>query len=154
MEIKMADKSQVVGIVKIWIEFIDFHKEIDPFFTRRQDGHINFEKFVRYLLESEDSLVLVALDNEQVVGYSIAEIKEYPPAFLTEKHGFISDMAVKSDYRRKGAGQLLLNEVLKWFDSKKVNRIELHVTSKNKIGYSFWKKHGFRDYKHILYLNM
>jgi len=47
----------------------------------------------------------------------------------------------------------MLAEVLKWFASRSIDRIELDVITKNQIGYSFWKKHGFKDYRHRLYLD-
>jgi ribosomal protein S18 acetylase RimI-like enzyme len=71
-----------------------------------------------------------------------------------EKFGYIEEMAVTSAYRRRGIGAGLLKAVLDWFKSEKLDMAELTVAAKNKIGYSFWKKHGFRDYLHHLYLKM
>ncbi|MFB0563558.1 MAG: GNAT family N-acetyltransferase [Candidatus Lokiarchaeia archaeon] len=153
MEIVRATFSHVSGIVELWKELMDFHKNIDSFFSRREDGHINFEKYVKELIESDDSLVLAALDEGHVVAYSISQISEYPPVFQIEKYGHIWDMAVKSDYRRKGIGGRMLAKILEWFEQRKINRIELRVVPKNQIGYSFWKKQGFKDYLHVLYRN-
>lgn len=153
MEIALATDSHVPEIVEIWKEFMDFHKDIDSVFTRSEDGHVTFGKFVRGLIESDDSQVLVALDKGRVVAYSFSRIAERPPVYQDEKYGLISDMAVKSTHRRKGVGEQLLAKIYEWFESRKMNRIELRVVARNQIGYSFWKKHGFRDYVHELYLN-
>jgi len=147
-----ADDSHVSQIVELWKEFIDFHKEIDPFCTRSEDGPKNFEKFVRDLIESEDAHVVVALDGDSVVAYSICDIGEYPPVLRHKKFGFISDMAVKATHRRKGIGELLLARMLDWCESRNLDRIELHVVHGNKIGHSFWTKHGFKDCRHTLYI--
>ncbi len=153
MEIVRATHSHVPEIVEIWKELMDYHKNIDSFFSRSEDGHVNFEKYVKDLIESNDSLVLVALDEGHVVAFSISRISEYPPVLQREKYGHIWDMAVKSNYRRKGIGGRMLAKIFEWFESQNVDRIELRVAAKNQIGYSFWKKHGFKDYIHILYLN-
>jgi len=47
----------------------------------------------------------------------------------------------------------MLAKIFEWFESRNMDRIELRVLAKNQIGYSFWKKHGFKDYMHVLYLN-
>ena len=153
VKIVPASDSHIPEMIEIWIEFIDYHREIDPFFSRRDDGASNFGNHLKDLIKSDKVQVLVALDGDQVVGYSIAQTDEYPPAYQTKVYGFISDMAVKSDYRRKGIGRRLLSRIHKWFDSQGIGRIELHVVAGNRIGYTFWKKHGFQDYTHILYLN-
>ena len=46
----------------------------------------------------------------------------------------------------------MLSKMFQWFKSHELDRIELRVSVKNKIGYSFWKKQGFKDYQHTLYL--
>jgi ribosomal protein S18 acetylase RimI-like enzyme len=153
MEIILAKNSDVPEIAEIWKEFMDFHKDIDPYFTRSEDGHSNFGKYVEDLIKAEDSQVLVALEQGRVVAYSIAQIAKPPPVFEHQTYGFISDVAVKSNYRRKGIGERLLVKIYEWFESNKISRIELRVAAKNEIGYSFWKKHGFRDFVHVLYLN-
>jgi len=152
MEITVAEDSHVPGIVEVWKELMDFHRDIDPHWTRSEDGHINWEKFLRDLMKSEDAQVLVALDEGHVVGYSISEISKYPPIFQREIRGVIDDMAVTSDYRRKGVGEEMLARIRQWFQSRNIDRIELSVAARNQIGYSFWKKHGFQDYMHRLYL--
>ncbi len=153
MKIIPATESHVNEIVEMWKEVMDFHKGIDPFFSRRIDGHLNFEKFLRYSIESEDFLVQVAIDDFFVVAYSIAEIDNHPPVFVIETYGFISDIAVKPGYRRKGIGGQMLDKIYEWFEARDIDRIELRVAAKNRMGYSFWKKHGFNDYMHVLYQN-
>lgn len=152
MEVFVAEPSHVPEIVEIWKEFMDYHRTIDAYFSRRDDGHVNFEKFVRELIESDDNLVLVGLCEDQIAGYSIAQISTHPPVFEDERFGLISDLAVKEGHRRKGIGEAMLARMLEWFESHNLDRIELRVVAKNKVGYSFWEKHGFKDYVHILYL--
>jgi ribosomal protein S18 acetylase RimI-like enzyme len=152
MEIVRATYSHVPEIVDLWKEFMDYGRSVDPLFNRREDGHLNL-KYLKDLIKSDNSLVLVALDKGHVEAYSISQIAEFPPVFQREKYGFISDMAVKSSHRRKGIGSKMLAKIFEWFESRNMDRIELRVLAKNQIGYSFWKKHGFKDYMHILYLN-
>jgi len=109
------------------------------------------EEQVRRLMKTEDGLVLVALDKGQVVGYSLSEINEPPKGSKRDKYGYISHMAVTASYRRRGIGEKMLDEIMKWFHSKNIDRVELGITAKNQVAYSFWEKHGFTAYLHTLY---
>jgi ribosomal protein S18 acetylase RimI-like enzyme len=153
MKIVPATDLNVAEIVDIWKEFMDFHSDIDPFITRRDDGHKIFEKFVRENIESDDSLVLVATDSDNVIGFSLVFISNRPPVLKSEKYGFIDDMAVRSGYRRMGAGTAMLAKINEWFESKDITRIELNVIPNNREGYSFWAKNGFRVFRHTLYMD-
>ena len=147
-----ARNSHLSEILDIWKEFMDFHEDLDPFFTRKEDAHISFSTHLHDSLQSEDIQILVAVGKGKVIAYSIAEIHQHAPVLEKRTYGFISDLAVRPDYRRKGTGALLLSEMLAWFKSKGLSRIEVNVVVKNMVALSFWKKHGFQEYMHILYL--
>jgi GNAT superfamily N-acetyltransferase len=50
-----------------------------------------------------------------------------------------------------GVGEKIFNEILKWFRSKGMDRIELDITSKNYVSSSFWGKLGFEEYVRTLF---
>ncbi len=153
MEIITATEKHIPEIVELWKEFMDHHKDIDPRFPTRKDAPSNWEKHLRDLMKSQDNQILVALDRGYIVGYSIAQISRYAPLWERETYGVIDSMAVQSDYHRKGIGERMLAKIYEWFESRKIDRIELSVAARNQVGYSFWKKHGFQDYMHDLYLD-
>jgi ribosomal protein S18 acetylase RimI-like enzyme len=135
----------------LWKEFIDFHKEIDPFYTRSRNGHIKFGEYVERQLDKKDSLVLVGLCGGKVVAYAISRILKHPPVLTAGQYGDIVDLAVTANHRRKGVGNLMLDSTVKWFQSRGLSRAELRVAPQNHIGYSFWRKHGFKECTHTLY---
>jgi ribosomal protein S18 acetylase RimI-like enzyme len=151
MEIVPASESHVRGITEVWKEFTDFHRDIDPFFTTREDAQAEFDKYLRTALESKDSRVFVVLGGGNIVGYAIAQIAKYPPVFKREIYGYITDFVVKASHRRRGIGTELLQKIYDWFKPSGIDRIELRVAAQNEVGYSFWRKHGFQDYIHVLY---
>jgi ribosomal protein S18 acetylase RimI-like enzyme len=153
MEIISATDFQVPDIVELWKEFWDYHQKMDPqFFVMSEDGPSKFEEYLRGLIKSDESQVLVALDDDQIVAYSIAQILKRPPIAKHPEHGFISHLCVKSKYRRKSLGKQILDKILEWFKSRQIDRIELTVVAKNQIAYSFWKKQGFEVFLHRMFL--
>lgn len=153
MEIISATESFVPEIVELWKEFWDYHQKMEPqFFVMSKDGPSKFEEYLRGLIKSDESQVLVALEGGQMVAYSIAQILKRPPIAKHPEYGFISHLCVKSEYRRKGLGKQISDKILEWFKSRQIDRIELSVVAKNQIAYSFWKKQGFEIFLHRMFL--
>lgn len=152
--VEKAIEAYIPEIVEIWKDFFDYHARYDPFYTRAENGHIKFEGFLREAMLSPDSRVLAALYGREVVGYSIAGISPYRPFFKLAEYGFISDVAVKPEYRRNGIGELLFNETRKWFAKRGIARIELRVVVGNDAARAFWENLGFKQYVRQMYLNI
>lgn len=140
--------------MELWKELVDHHSKINSFFTRRKDGHVNFETFITDLIKSEEAKIFIALEDNQIIGYTIAKIDLYPPIYLLEKYGSIYDMFVTLKYRRKGIGKRLWQEALKWFKQLGLERVELSIVPNNPESSFFWKKQGFQDYMHKLYIKI
>lgn len=151
MKIIEATKEIVPKIVELWKELIDHHASVDPFFIRRDDGHKNFSSFLSELMDSTEAKVFIAIENNEVMGYTIAKMDTYPPVYLLKTYGEISDIAVTLKHRRKGIGSRLFQEALKWFQLQGLERVEVSILPKNIEASSFWKKQGFQNYMHKLY---
>jgi len=78
-------------------------------------------------------------------------LDKYPPIFQRETCGFVSAMAVTATCRRRGVGEKMLVEIMAWFRSNGVERVELTTTAQNAVASSFWQKQGFKIYMHRLY---
>ena len=149
-----ATKQDIPKIIELWKEFIDFHKDRDPFFSRSKEGPDNFGEYVLENMSKEDAIVYVAESNGEVVAYILSIIKNYPPAFEIKKFGLITDLAVASGSRRSGIGVHLFEMAKDWFVKKGMNRIEIGVAVTNEISTSFWEKIGFKPYKKTCYLEL
>jgi ribosomal protein S18 acetylase RimI-like enzyme len=144
--IRRARPDDVDALTKLWKEFIDFHTPLDAFFTRSENGHEHFAEFVQENLDNPDWLILVAEGDDEVVGYCISLVMQYPPVFEVERYGFVQDIAVTESHRRAGVGTMMLEDTLEWFRTSEVSRIEVHVSAANPVSQAFWRKHGFNPY--------
>jgi len=150
-----AEEKHIPDITRLWKEFIQFHVDIEPVWIPKEGAeHGQREEQTKPLMASDKGLVLVALDGDEIIGYSISEIKDPPRGSTRTEYGYIHHMAVTEKYRRSGVGEKMFNEILKWFRSKGMDRIELEITSKNNISSSFWDKMGFEEYMRTLFLEI
>lgn len=151
MKLIEAKSHHVPGITELWKELMDYHGTLHHLYTRRPNGHVNFSNWVEECIEDEEVLVMVAVDDDRVIAYSIAKIMHHPPVFEIDRHGLIMDMMVDPGIRREGIGERLLEINFGWFRAREIYRVELNVAPNNSIGYNFWTKHGFRDYLHVMW---
>ena len=149
--IRKAVPEDTPAIVEIWKEFMDFHARRDRHFTRSVDGHQRFADFISGRIVHDASCVVVAQRTEQVAGYCLAVISRYPPVFLYDTYGTISDLAVSAAYRRQGIGEALMEYACAWFAEREIARIELRIATTNEVSTAFWRKMGFSPYVEILY---
>lgn len=149
-----ATETDLPKIIELWKEFIDFHKDRDPIFSRSKEGPDNFGRYILENMSKADAIVYVAESDGEVVAYILSMIQDYPPAFEVKKFGFISDLAVSSGSRRSGIGMHLFEMARNWFVKKGMRRIEIGVAVTNEISTSFWDKMGFKPYKSTCYFEL
>ncbi len=155
MKIREAELSDLAEIGDLWVELMDYHKKLDPFFTRSPQGAELFKKHLSKQLELEQAAVFVAVDvdvdSAKVAGYTVVSISEYPPVFQKTRYGIISDLAVTKDCRGKGTGKLLFHTARQWFLKNDIDRIELRVADTNASACGFWRKMGFTSFMTTMY---
>jgi ribosomal protein S18 acetylase RimI-like enzyme len=144
MEIVEAKETQVPELFRLWTEFFDYHRDIDPYYSRTEDARVHIEKRFREKIESEDGQVLVAVCDGDMVGYSLFWVGEGSPFVKQRRYGFICDLAVTSNQRGKGIGSALLESTLAWFKAKGIERIAIYTLVGNAKAVRFWERQGFK----------
>jgi len=151
LTIRIAKPSDLAEVVELWKELMDFHSDLDPFFTQSKDGPNNFLKWVEKQMELEDAELIIADVSGKIVGYAKIEISKYPPVFEKKQYGMISDVSVAEEYRRQGIGEALFDKSEEWFEGKGISRIELRVANVNPVARGFWERMGFKPYMTTMY---
>ncbi len=155
IEIIRAKEEHVAAIGQLYLEFIKFHEDIDTIWSPIDDPIPDMtENHLRRFMKSDDGLVLVAIDKKQVVGYSLSEIKRITPGSKRGKYGYVDTMAITAGYRRTGIGEKMFTEIIKWFQSNDIDRVEVQTASQSLGANSFWQKQGFTIFQHNLYKNL
>ena len=101
---------------------------------------------------SENSIVLIALENEQIIAR--AELEGYYPARIRHRAKF--SISVKKEYWNQGIGTEMLNRIFVEAKNMNIRVLELEVISDNHRGINLYHKMGFEDigiYKDYFYVN-
>ena len=91
--------------------------------------------------------LLLSIDQKIIVGCIILRKKFSITKMIQE--WFIYGVAINSEYRGKGYGDLLIIKALEWCTVRKIKRVLLHVNKNNVEAINLYKKHSFE----ILFLS-
>jgi len=138
-------------IVALGMELMDYHKALDPIFSRKADADKAFAEFISENICCDDACVVVAQVGSEIVGYCQVRVSKYPPVLKIEKFGELNNCFVRKDMRSKGIGRKLVGSIREWCSSKDLSRIEVRHSTKNPDAGHFWMKMGFEPYLKTLY---
>ena len=102
--------------------------------------------------DSENSVVLIAFDNGQIIAR--AELDGYYPARIRHRAKF--SISVRKDYWNQGIGSEMIKRIFEQAEMLKLKVIELEVISDNVRAINLYHKMGFTDigiYKDYFYVN-
>jgi GNAT superfamily N-acetyltransferase len=150
MEIRAARPEDVPGLLAIWLEFMDFHTDLDPDYVRSPDAEENWTRYITEKISDEKFRVIVAVDEGKLVGHAVATLRDYPPVFTIKHYGFVQEIAVNEKYQRQGIARQLYAEAEKWLLARGVSRIQINVDSLNLPSRSFWNSVGFEPHTETL----
>ena len=88
--------------------------------------------------ESENSIVLIALENEQIIAR--AELEGYYPARI--RHRAIFSISVRKEYWNQGIGTEMIKRIVEQAKNMKIRVIELEVLSDNVRAIHLYHKMG------------
>lgn len=146
MLIRRATPTDLPHIVDLWVEFVDFHAEREPFFTRVPDADRLYSAHLSANINNPNWLVLVVELDDALVGFGNVILTSYPDFLGGQRYGYVDDVAVTASQRGKGIGQALYQHMETWLHEHGVHRAELSVIAGNALGHNFWKKQGFEPF--------
>lgn len=92
---------------------------------------------LRFDAASDDALLLIAAEEETVVGFAHAVVDE------SEGVGTLLRLYVDPDHRTRGLGTRLLDEVRERLEEYGCSRLEAMVLERNEPGNAFYRSYGF-----------
>lgn len=127
-------------------QFSEIEAKFDNCFDGKRAWTNMYKGKVKNAIDSEDSQILVAEIEEEVVGFSLGKRMEPPmkDAF------YIDSLFVKEAFRDKGIGTKLLQEMEKFAAEYGYKKIYIGAFTENIGAINLHKKLGFQDNTLIL----
>jgi GNAT superfamily N-acetyltransferase len=148
--IRAATQQDLPILLDFEQKIIATERPMDP--TLIQDQAISYYPIKTYI-DAEDTEVLVAEHEQQIIGSIYGQIRPRKDFFQTTHLGYIGFMYVKTAFRGQGVAKLLIEAITAWFHEQGISEIILHVYAKNPTAIRAYEKVGFESHLIEMRLN-
>jgi len=143
--IRYAEAKDIAEISDMLVKLKLLNEELDPHFKIVEDLEEQVNKYVEGVIGRNDTIVLVAEDEEagSLAGVVIAVLVDrifYQPRLKA----MITDFYVKPVYRRKRLGTLLLERIAREALNRGAGILTAIYPADNSIAEEFYKSQGFQ----------
>lgn len=110
------------------------------------------EMTMRKIVASKSFKCHIATMGSDICGYMITYVKDYPETAFTlaRKSLYIDQVAILDGFRRKGAGQAMVDFAVRMAVYSNIRYIEADHWTINSPAANFFMKNGFTPYREML----
>lgn len=141
MRVRRATPEDVPTLVALFQE-LDRLQSDWRVFTPRPGFYDQVGEKYRDALSQPDALLVVAEDDDEVVGMAFGEMSQ-PSRFSDERALEISGVVVRAGYRGRGVGRELVREAARFARDAGIDWIEINTFAPNRGAMTFWEELGF-----------
>jgi ribosomal protein S18 acetylase RimI-like enzyme len=136
VKILQAGKEDIDDILRLGKKFEDALKA-----SRLKRAHFHEkEEFLDFIKNPRENVFLVAKVDKKLAGFIYARI-------LSEDWCMIDNLAVEKEYQKRGIGTMLIEELYKILQKRKISYIQILEEIHHKQTRKFWHDKGFREEK-------
>ncbi len=147
-----AKYEDLPHILAIWRHTLEEHEKMEPeHYSCCEDALRVYADILKIAINSSQHYVkVVKSDDNLVVAFLYGYIRSLPQVFKPKLQGYISDISVDKNHQKKGLGQLIFKDFVKWAMLKGATSISLNVHIKNNAAIQFYEKLGLKKQMFIM----
>lgn len=145
LTIRRAASSDVERIVELRLLSQEHFEKSNPLIWRiTEEGKKLLKQKVENDIANSNVQILLAEADGETIGYVQGEVTSRSD-HMPRTVGQVSLMYVVKQFRRKGVGRRLMEELCKFFNSNKAEDLTVRYIIGNKEAEGFWRKLGFES---------
>lgn len=143
--VREATPRDIEAMAPLFEEVDAVHLEHHPERFRSPGWPPRSREYLEQVMASDHATFLVVEYERRLVGLVHVALYEAPkvPVFQPRVNGVVSDLVVAAPFRRRGFGQLLLEEAEAWIRRRGGSSIELVVYEFNEGARRFYERLGY-----------
>jgi ribosomal protein S18 acetylase RimI-like enzyme len=144
--IRRATAADLPKVGQLGALLVEEHHDFDArrFLAPRPRTPSDYASFLGRQLDNPESVVLVAEDSGETIGYAFATIEGYDYMALRGPAGVLQDVIVDPERRGRGVGRRLVAATLAYLRSRGAPRVVLSTAARNRPAQRLFESAGFR----------
>jgi ribosomal protein S18 acetylase RimI-like enzyme len=146
LRIRPATRADLPAIGRLAALLVRLHHDLDPdrFIPASPETANRYAAFIGTQLNKADSIVLVAEQGGELLGYTFSGIEGYDYMSLRGPAGVLHDIVVDPAQRGHGVGRMLLDATLVQLEARGAPRTVLFTAEGNAAAQRLFARAGFR----------
>ena len=140
MNFREANSNDLSQLLEIEQCLIDFERSFNLSLKSKNAIYCNFPHLISY----GDSYLLVVELSGKIIGTGYAQIRNSKKALMHPKHSYMGFIFVSPEHRGRALNQKIMDRLIEWSQSKRVNDFYLSVYSQNESALKAYGKAGFK----------
>ena len=143
MNIRSANTMDIEKIMELQTQVFEIHLKARPEWIKKNP--INYD-YIKSIIESKNGKIFIVEENNKIIGHCIISIREIKNNVIFEDmtNIEIDEMCINEQFRKKGIGKKLFEEVKIYAKEINANYIELMVWDFNQNAMNFYEKMGMK----------
>ncbi|WP_439554802.1 GNAT family N-acetyltransferase [Dyadobacter sp.] len=148
INIRQARIEELPVLLEFEKGIIKAERPFDETFVTEDFNYYDLAK----MIENEETEVVVAESNGQLVGAGHVRILPAKPYNQFDRYAFLGFMYVVPEQRGKGINRLIIKKLVEWARQKGLPEVRLQVYDANKSAVAAYEKVGFK--KHLVEMRL
>ena len=140
MNFRAANSTDLSQLLEIEQCLIDFERPFNLSLKSKNAIYCDFP----HLISDADSYLLVVELSGKIIGTGYAQIRDSKKALIHPKHSYMGFIFVSPEHRGRALNQKIMDRLIEWSQSKRVNDFYLSVYSQNESALKAYGKAGFK----------
>ena len=151
MKIRPASLADLGGLVRVFTEENLFHAALVSEFIRATENILSPDE-LKEMIDHPEQKLLVAEDEGEIIGAALASVdaSDPEPWIQPRRFGYLQDIVVRTEFRGRGVGKLLLDGINTWAKEQGLAELELHVWHKNHRALVFYRSLGYETTRYTM----
>ncbi len=149
--VRYAKREELESVNKIRKQVNEVHVKGRPDLFR-EDGWQFIEPFVYTRFDEENSGVIVAAIEDEIVGFAVVQyiVRPESPYNKEQKYFHIEEFGVNEDHRRKGIATAMIDFVKEDARKRSFKKIELDMWEFNQDALAFYESAGLKTFRRYM----
>jgi|GEM_PF-3626594 GNAT superfamily N-acetyltransferase len=130
----------------LWESFARLHARMGPLYRYNPDAWPDVRIRLAAAVQDEQFHLLGAFWENKMIGYCLGFIFRNYAGYFPEEIGYINELFVLEEKRRKRVGSRLVRGMEDWFRDRGIRFFQLGIAAPNRDAARFWEQMGYQIY--------
>lgn len=152
--VRPAQTADLPLLARMWYEKTVLQQQANPRLRFAPDAEVRWRQAAAAWLADADTALLVAVDADTPVGYTVVRVQAGTPGLLPDCVGVLVDMALDTHRYRGGVGRSLVAAARDWLQSRGAAQWTIMVSQRSAIEQAFWRSLGAQEWMDCLWMTL